>query len=140
MTHTATDTIEVWQPNGDLAYRADVAERDRLLRAKEARPQYGRDKKLKALRLKAALPVRAEQDSGPVQQDGRHIPVIRMRELLAPSPRRHFGWAKATHHNTARQRPHGLTEGQRQYVRSLDEERRVRESAVHAERIETRRA
>lgn len=143
--HAITADLEVWQPNGDIAYRADQAEVDRLLRTKAAKPQFGRDKKLKALRLKEAIPVRAEADSGPVQQDGRHIPVIRMRELLAPSPRRNYGSVRAVHHNTARVRPQGLTTGQMRYVRKLDKRRRVKElerkaAEGNAEREQTRRA
>jgi hypothetical protein len=93
-----TEQVRVYQPCGAFAYVADAAEADRLLKAKEAKAKYGRDRKVRALYLLAALPVRSEKmaDDFRPERPGRHIPVVRMRELIAPSPRRYFGWDKAT--------------------------------------------
>lgn len=93
-----TEQVRVYQPCGAFAYVADAAEVDRLLKTKEAKAKYGRDRKVRALYLLVALPVKSEktpEDFRP-ERPGRHIPVVRMRELLAPSPRRHFGWDRAT--------------------------------------------
>ena len=138
----ANSGVPVLQPTGEFAYYADPVEVDRLLASKEAFARYSSSRALRALRLKLALPVRAESEVAAygVQRDGRHLPVIRMRELLAPSPRRNYGSVKAVHHDIRRARPQAVTPGEMRYVRKLDEERRLRESAVHAERIEARRA
>jgi len=121
--------VEVWQPNGNVAYRADQAEVDRLLRTKAAKPQYGRDKKLRALRLKVAIPVRVV-DSEPMEYRG-----------VAPAkagPARWFWWEHAVYPDM-RPSPH-RSAGQTALRAVRAEERAAKESAVHAERIEARRA
>lgn len=93
-----TNQVRVLQPSGELAYMADAVEVDRLLKAKEAKARFGRDRKVRALYLFQAIPVKSEKmpDDYRPEKPGRHIPVVHMRELLAPSPRRYFGWDRAT--------------------------------------------
>lgn len=125
-----TSGLEVWQPNGNVAYRADRAEVDRLLREKQAKPQYGKDKKLKALRLKVAIPVRVPEQGAPMAFQG-----------VAPgkaTPSRWFWWERAVYPDM-RPSPH-RSAGQAALRALRAEERGAKESAVHAERIEARRA
>lgn len=120
--------LEVWQPNGDIAYRADQAEVDRLLATKAAKPQFGRDKRMKALRLKVAIPVRVV-DTEPMAYRG--VPP-------ATTERGRWFWWQHAVYADMRQSPH-RSAGQAA-LRALRAEERAKESAVHAERIETRRA
>lgn len=125
----STAAIEVWQPNGDIAYRADAAEVDRLLRTKQAKPQFGRDKRMKALRLKEAIPVRIEEPGTPMAYQG-----------VAPSkatPSRWFWWQHAVYPDM-RPSPH-RSAGQAA-LRALRAEERAAKESSNAERIEARRA
>jgi hypothetical protein len=53
---------------------------------------------------KHALAIKSAEASSAVHatmgHPGQRIPVVRMRELFAPSPRRNFAWEKATNHRT----------------------------------------
>lgn len=124
-----TDTIEVWQPNGDIAYRADAAERDRLLRTKQAKPQFGKDKRMKALRLKVAIPVRVAERGEPMTFQG-----------VAPSkstPSRYFWWEHAVYPDM-RPSPH-RSAGQAA-LRALRAKKRAAKESSNAEGQQTRRA
>lgn len=136
-----TNQVRVLQPSGELAYMADAVEVDRLLKAKEAKARFGRDRKIRALYLFQALPVKSEKmpDDYRPERPGRHIPVVHMRELIAPSPRRNFGWDKAT----AKLGSNRLGATMRWKVKAFDQQVRARElaqkEAVHdAERIAAR--
>lgn len=129
--------LEVWQPNGDIAYRADQAEVDRLLRTKAAKPQFGKDKRMKALRLKVAIPVRVEEPGQPMAYRG--VPPSKSE------PGRWFWWQHAVYADM-RQSPH-RSAGQAALRALRAEERAAAEQAAaiakessNAERIETRRA
>lgn len=139
-----TEQVRVYQPCGAFAYVADVAEVDRLLKAKEAKAKYGygRDRKVRALYLLTALPVKSEkmpEDFRP-ERPGRHIPVVRMRELIAPSPRRYFGWDKATNKLGGNHLGEVMRRKVRAFDRVLQDRELAQKEAVNdAERIAARR-
>lgn len=123
-------SLEVWQPNGDIAYRADAAEVERLLKTKAAKPQFGRDKRMKALRLKVAIPVRVAEPGRPMAYQG-----------VAPGksePSRWWWWEHSVYPDF-RDSPH-RSAGQAALRALRAEKRAAKESAVHAERQQTRRA
>lgn len=122
-------SLEVWQPNGDIAYRADAAEVKRLLETKAAKPQFDKSKRMKALRLKVAIPVRIEEPGRPMAYQG-----------VAPSksdPSRWFWWQHAVYPDM-RPSPH-RSAGQAA-LRALRAEERAAKESSNAERIEARRA
>lgn len=121
--------LEVWQPNGEIAYRADQAEVDRLLRTKQAKPQFDRHKRMKALRLKVAIPARVV-DTEPMAYRG--VPPAKSE------PSRWFYWSHAVYPDM-RPSPH-RSAGQAALRALRAEERAAKESAVDAERKQTRRA
>ena len=121
--------LEVWQPNGNIAYRANAAEVDRLLRTKQAKPQFGRDKRMKALRLKVAIPVRVEEPGRPMAFRG--VPPSKSE------PSRWFWWQHAVY---ADMRESPQRSAGQAALRALRAEEKAAKESSNAERIKTRRA
>jgi hypothetical protein len=101
------EKIAVLRPNGQHAYWATADQARKLIRERHA-VGLGNARKFYKLRLTAEAD-RAEAFAAGLKADSlRNVPVIRPYELLAPSPRRHFGFERSVNRRKPGSNQHGL--------------------------------
>lgn len=106
-------TVSVYQPSGELAYLATMPEADELLAKKQAFAMRGRDRALRGVRLKNAIPER----------------VATSAVMPPPDPRKWFWWKKAVYPDM-RPSPHRLRPSGRKAA--LEYDRKLKEAEKQA--------
>lgn len=102
------ERIKVLQPDGSVSRWVSEHEARELIRTRTAEG-LGNKRKFYALRLLRAERSRSEQFRDALTADKlKGVPVIRPYELLAPSPRRNFGYERAVNRRKPGSSQHGV--------------------------------
>lgn len=116
------EKIAVLHPNGFHAYWATADQARKLIREQRA-VGLGNARKFYQIRLTAEADRAEKFAAGLKASTLAKVPVIRPYELLAPSPRRHFGFAASVNRRKAGSSQHGV------YAHSLVNQLRVEAAA-----------
>ena len=115
---TFPEKIAVLHSNGSHAYWANADQARKLIRERQA-VGLGNARKFYKLRLTAEADRADAFVAGLKAETLAKVPVIRPYELLAPSPRRHFGFTAAVDRRRKGSSQHG------EYAHSLANQLRV---------------